>query len=78
MGDTDVRTDAQDAAQVEADDRFRISLAELVVILGVVFLLAVILIPIAKGYSSDQKRLDTVERFKPPQNEGAAPTAATK
>ncbi|MDJ0973334.1 MAG: hypothetical protein QNJ98_02590 [Planctomycetota bacterium] len=78
MGDTEVRTDTNTAASTDNEDRFRISLAELVVILGVVFLLAVILIPIAKGYSSDQKRLDNIERFKPPQSDGVAPTAATK
>ena len=78
MAEFEVRTDAQNPTPVDGEDRFRISLAELLVIVGVVFLLAVILIPIAKGYSSDQKRLDNIERFKPPQSESPAPTAATK
>lgn len=78
MGDTEARTDITAPPLPADEDRFRISLPELLVILGVVFLLAVILIPIAKGYSSDKKRLDNVERFKPPSSEAPAPTAATK
>ena len=51
---------------------FRLSLPELIVILGVVFLLAVILIPIAQNHAADMRRLDEVERF---QRKSDAPVA---
>ncbi len=73
MGEVDPSAPPLESAPPAEPDPFRISLAELVVILGVVFLLAVILIPIARSYSGDKRRLDQVEKFKPKSEAPAEP-----
>lgn len=65
MGEPTIHSESPDPAPAPDPEGFRISLTELVVILGVVFVLAVILIPLSRGRTYDIPNAGNVEPAQP-------------